>query len=90
LANFGVAVTYETFITLGLILAVPACAGNSTFLSHLYNLIQTVPEGFRLAYTDPDRFRVIQMDPDEFRRIQTDQTDSDESRWIHTDPDEFR
>jgi hypothetical protein len=31
LANFGVAVTYETFITLGLILAVPACAGNSPF-----------------------------------------------------------
>ncbi len=26
LANFGVVVTYESFITLGLILAVPACA----------------------------------------------------------------
>ena len=32
LANFGVAVTYETFITLGLILAVPACAGNNLWL----------------------------------------------------------
>ena len=31
LANFGVSVTYETFITLGLILAVPACAGEIHF-----------------------------------------------------------
>ena len=30
LANFGVALTYETFITLGLILAVPLCAGKTT------------------------------------------------------------
>ncbi len=42
LANFGVAVTYETFITLGLILAVPACAGNSGFLSsHGTNLMKS-------------------------------------------------
>ena len=33
LANFGVAITYETFITLGLILAVPACAGKGTFIN---------------------------------------------------------
>lgn len=29
LANFAVGLTYETFITMGLILAVPACAGES-------------------------------------------------------------
>ena len=38
LANFGVAVTYETFITLGLILAVPACAGNNLWLFVPYKI----------------------------------------------------
>ena len=35
LANFSIAITYETFITLGLVIAVPMCVGKylgSTFI----------------------------------------------------------
>ncbi len=31
LANFGIVVTYEAFITLGLVLAIPACAGKKYY-----------------------------------------------------------
>ena len=53
LANFGVAFTYETFITLGLILAVPACAGKGTFINDVTKLgdLMTPPPPLSCSYT---------------------------------------
>ena len=36
LANFSIAITYETFITLGLVIAVPMCVGKYLGTKYIY------------------------------------------------------